>query len=505
MSDSFSETTAEFPAFRTSPPSAPSSRPRLVVLRGPNRGSRFELGTETVIGRATECDVRVLDASISRRHARIVELPDGTCEVEDLGSRNGTWLDGMVVSRAPLAPGTRLDLGQQITLLFTCEDPLEHELRERQKMEAIGRMAAGIAHDFNNVVGAAQATLEHLEGILGPLPAEARECVTDLDLALERAVELTHALATLGRRGETPREAVRVAEVLEEVARLCLRTFRAEHRIQVEAANGLHVFGSQTELHQVPLNLCLNARDAMPDGGAVVMRAHQVADRAVISVNDTGVGMPPETLEHAFEPFFTTKALGHGTGLGLATVAELVRGMGGCVEVSSEPGRGTAFRIVLPAVEPPACLKSPEKKNASRMAASQGARVLIADDQELVRRSLERLLRAAGYEVLVARDGEHALRIYRTEERKPDLLLLDLDMPGLTGRDVVETLGGLAEPPLMVVISGYWDPTRRDELTRLGAAAYLAKPVSASALRRTVASLLRRAEASPLSRAEGAT
>ena len=107
--------------------------------------------------------------------------------------------------------------------------------------------------------------------------------------------------------------------------------------------------------------------------------------------------------------------------------------------------------------------------------------------------------------VLVARDGEHALRIYRTEERKPDLLLLDLDMPGLTGRDVVETLGGLAEPPLMVVISGYWDPTRRDELTRLGAAAYLAKPVSASALRRTVAPLLRSAEASPLSRAEGAT
>lgn len=494
LSDPFFETTAQFPAFRTPPPSAPSARPRLVVLRGPSPGSRIDLGAETVIGRAAECTVQLQETSISRRHARIVELPDGTFEVEDLGSRNGTWVDGMVVSRAPLVPGTRVDLGQQITLLFSCEDPLERELRERQKMEAIGRMAAGIAHDFNNVVGAAQATLEHLEAILGPLPAEARDCVTDLGAALDRSVELTRALATLGRREETPRAAVRVAEVFEEVARLCRRTFRAGHRIQVDAAPGLHVFGSQTELHQVLLNLCLNARDAMPDGGAIVLRADRVVDRVVISVSDTGVGMPPETLEHAFEPFFTTKPLGRGTGLGLATVAELVRGMGGSVEVSSELGRGTAFRIVLSAVEPPARLARPEKKSAPRMVASAGARILVADDQELVRRSLGRLLRAAGYEVLFARDGEHALRIYREEERKPDLLLLDLDMPGLTGRDVVEVLGQLAEPPLMVVISGHWDPARREELTKLGAAAYVGKPVSAEALRRTVASLLRAAE-----------
>ncbi|MEQ9077405.1 MAG: ATP-binding protein [Sandaracinaceae bacterium] len=502
MSDPYDATTAQFPAFRTPVPPAPEGRPKLVVLRGGSPGSSFELTRLTTIGRSSECEIHIQESSISRWHARISERADGRFEVEDLQSRNGVWVDGHKVERATLRAGTRIDLGQKVTLLFTLEDPLERELRERQKMEAIGRMAAGIAHDFNNVVGAAQATLSHLESLLGALPDalpdEARDCMDDLTSALDRSVELTRSLATLGRREDTPRALVALDEVCQEVARLCRRTFRAGHQIQCDAPPDLFIFGSQTELHQVLLNLCINARDAMPEGGRIAITASKVGTSCVVRVRDTGVGMAPQTLERAFEPFFTTKPTGRGTGLGLATVAELVRGMGGSIDVESELGRGTSFRIGLPLAAPPRPEAPPSPAKRTSRTPSQrilapgqrGAHILVADDQELVRRSLGRLLVAAGHEVTFAADGEEALRVYRESQRKPDLVLVDLDMPGLTGRDVIEVLGGLPNPPAMVVISGHWDPTRRAELIRLGAAAYLAKPVDASVLRRTVASLV---------------
>lgn len=344
-------------------PVPPRATEQLLVLVGPEPGQAFDITDRLVIGRDPSCDVTLQDASVSRRHAEITRGPTGEISVSDLSSRNGVFVNGAPTERLALNLGDRIQLGSRVILLLTMHDPLQAVLVERQKMEAIGRITAGIAHDFKNIVFAAHTTCVQLTERLQELgisDREVSECQEDLMLALDRAADLTRSIGTLGRAKATTAAArVELGLVCEEVARLCERTFDPKIQIKRRWTGGLFVRAHRSELHQILLNLCLNARDAMPAGGMLRiagergpgMRARDGSshEAIVLRVADTGAGMTNEVRARVFEPFFTTKGEGHGTGLGLATVHDLVTAMGGRVDVESSVGRGSVFLVWLPA------------------------------------------------------------------------------------------------------------------------------------------------------------
>ena len=483
----------------TIPPGAVSdSRRRLVCVRGPAMGQAHPVTKAgVVVGRDPSCEVTVSDPTTSRRHARLSAV-GAAFVLEDLGSRGGTWLNGVEVSGPTTVElGDRIDVGAACTLLFTHDDPLEQTMRERSRMAEIGRIAAGVSHDFNNLMAAALTTLASVDERVATsaLDADTQEALSDLQLVLARAGELTKTLATLGRRSSEDREAVDAAEVCHEVAKLCRRTFGTRYEIACEAPSSVAVEGNRTELHQILLNLCLNARDAMSDGGRITIRASVAGGEARIEVEDGGEGMKPEVVSRIFDPFFTTKGEGQGSGLGLATVRELVRGSSGSIEVDSAVGEGTRFRLRFPKAQsapPPRPALSPAASGTRLRAAAavEGGLVVVADDQAVVRKSIARLLSLDGHQVHLAADGEEALVLFDELQPKPDVMVVDLDMPALGGHHVLEAVRCMPDAPDVVIISGHWDPERSHELLAKGAAAYLGKPFQAAELREVVAMLV---------------
>jgi two-component system cell cycle sensor histidine kinase/response regulator CckA len=483
------------------------TQPRLVVLTGHEQGRRFPLDGPVVIGRGDECDVQLDDGKVSRRHARVLPSADGEVwVVEDVGSRNGTLVNGELVSgRRPLELGDRIQLSQETMLLFTRQDPLEEILLHRQQMEVIGQLAAGIAHDFNNLLNVVIASTAHLRDLPPETPLRddtVRECRNDIETAARRAAELTGRLLGIARRRrERSRrgqmEAVDVSQLCRDVLQLCRRTFDRSIDVVDAVAPGLVVLGDSSALHQVLMNLCINARDAMPKGGRLELYAARTtidgAPQVILEVRDSGVGMDEKTQARVFEPFFTTKAQEAGSGLGLATVYEVATGHGGVVEVDSTPGRGSIFRVRLPsrdtlrAPRPTPMTTRPIRKTSEDIRPGRvTGHVLVVDDQELVRRSLARLVRAAGHVVTCAADGREAMAVYFTAERRPDVILLDLDMPNLTGDETLSQVLELDPTAKVVLISGYHDEARRRSLLDAGAVEFLPKPVDAAHLRETL-------------------
>ncbi len=483
--------------------------PRLVVLMGSEPGRRFTLDSETLLlGRSEEADVQLDDTKVSRRHARLTLL-DGSWTLEDLGSRNGTLVNGEQITVRALEVGDRIQLSGETLLLFTRQDPLEDLLLHRQQMAVIGQLAAGIAHDFNNLLNVISASTSHvmaLDGATELSTPEVRECHEDIAAAAKRAAELTARLLTIARRRERqPQragEAVDISGLCEDALQLLRRTFDQSISVTAEIAPDLRVDGDHAALHQLLMNLCINARDAMPRGGTLKVRAFEQEEveanaaalwstgpHVVVEVSDTGMGMDEKTRARVFEPFFTTKERGAGSGLGLATVYEVATTHGGSVEVESVLGEGSTFRVRLPArLRRPADGKAVSKRRASTwdgsgQPATTHGLILVVDDQELVRRSLGRLLKAAGHRVVFAADGQEALERYTSIEPRPDVVLMDLDMPRLSGSETLGRLRGINPQARVVLISGYYDETRKRRLLQDGAADFLAKPVDAKALR----------------------
>ncbi|MEC7525588.1 MAG: response regulator [Myxococcota bacterium] len=484
--------------------------PRLVVLMGQEPGRRFSLdGGHALVGRSEECDIQLDDTKVSRQHARVAQREDGAWYVEDLGSRNGTLVNGERVDLSLLKIGDRIQLSGETLLLFTRQDPLEDLLLHRQQMEVIGQLAAGIAHDFNNLLNVISTSTAHLDTLDPSTPlsdADVRECRQDISEAASRAAELTARLLTIARRREQQKEnryrPVDVSALCGDVLQLVRRTFDRSVQVTADIQPGLAVEGDQAALHQLVMNLCINARDAMPDGGTLEVVARLDADpqptatspwspgpQVVLEVRDTGVGMDEKTRARVFEPFFTTKESGAGSGLGLATVYEVATSHGGGVEVDSAIGVGSCFRVRLPSrVARAADQQRTKRKRKSTTWDGQGAgrkhgRVLVVDDQELVRRSLGRLVKASGHEVLYAADGREALEVYAASEPRPDVVLLDLDMPHLSGAEALEQLKVMDPGARVVLISGYYDDTRKQRMLSLGATDFLGKPVDAKKLR----------------------
>ena len=352
---------------------------------------------------------------------------------------------------------------------ITDQRELAEQLRQAQKMEAVGRLAGGIAHDFNNlltVIGGYSQTL--LDGI--PANDPKRGPLEQILTAYNSAAALTSQLLAFSRKQMLQRKLINLNHLLTNMESL-LRRVMGEHITFHRALSRepLHVKADPNQLEQVLINLAANARDAMPDGGQFLVEttlidAREMRDEIRLSegkyvrlkVSDTGIGMSESVLEHAFEPFFTTKEMGRGTGLGLSTVYGIVQQNHGAIHVSSTPGRGTTFEIYLPAI-----LSVEEVEESAALSGNQQGNetILLAEDEpdvrQLVRETLERL----GYTVLPAADGYEALRILERHGRPVHLLLTDVIMPLMNGRDLAKRVQS-AEPATKVVyMSGYTDDT----------------------------------------------
>jgi len=350
---------------------------------------------------------------------------------------------------------------------------LEAQLRQAQKMEAVGRLAGGIAHDFNNLLTAIGGYSMLLLDRLGP-DDPLREDIEEIAKAGELAAALTQQLLVFSRRQVLAPRVLDLNEVVTDVETLLRRLIRDDVTLVTRlTSQPLPVSADPGQLSQVIVNLVVNAEAAMPRGGRLTIETdavelngsspHAPGPHALLSVSDTGVGMDDETKARIFEPFFTTKQRGQGTGLGLATVFGIVEQSGGHVSVSSEPGRGTTFRIHLPRVEPAPVERRPPVEAVQAPAGEES--VLLVEDDEAVRRLARDVLRLRGYAVTEARDGEEAVRIAEGWAEPLDLLITDLVMPGISGRELAARLVSRWPGLRVLFISGYTD----DAIFRYGA------------------------------------
>ncbi len=345
---------------------------------------------------------------------------------------------------------------------------LQNQLHQAQRLESLGQLAGGIAHDFNNLLAiiinyAALIDDELKRASTGGEEERwhgAREDIAQVSMAAERAAHLTRQLLAFSRREVVQPELVDVNDVVREIEQMLRRTLgeRVELRSSLEA--GLRpVVIDPGQLEQIIVNLAVNARDAMPEGGTLQLDTMNVdvdeefaATRPTLSpgphvrlrVSDTGIGMSAETVERAFDPFFTTKPPGEGTGLGLATVYGIVQQAGGRAQIYSEPGIGTTLTMTLPATERTASALEPAAQPSRRVG---GETILLVEDEDALREVTRRLLVAAGYEVVVATDGGEALAAAAEHDGRIDVLLSDVIMPRLNGPQLAELL--LAQDPSM--------------------------------------------------------
>jgi two-component system, cell cycle sensor histidine kinase and response regulator CckA len=333
---------------------------------------------------------------------------------------------------------------------------LEAQLRQSQRLESVGQLAGGIAHDFNNFLSVIRGYARFLIDAMDeeePLRSDALE----IDKAAERASRLTGQLLVFSRAEVVQHRVVDLADVLGGLTSILDRTVGEDVSFQSDVERPLRrVEADPTQMEQVLVNLVVNARDAMPAGGELRIElanasgALDGADAVRLTVRDTGDGMAPHVVERAFEPFYTTKPKGEGTGLGLATVYGIVTQTGGTIEIQSAPGAGTTIELLLPATDAEAPAVTASDNGAD--GATRGETILVVEDEEAVRRLTCRILTREGYTVLEASDGPRAIDTWDEHGGEIDLLLTDVVMPGMSGKELAERLG--IEP---VFMSGYTD------------------------------------------------
>jgi PAS domain S-box-containing protein len=372
----------------------------------------------------------------------------------------------------------------------TREVELEAQVRRQQKLEAIGALASGVAHDFNNLL---TGVLGHAELLAQPEPSaeEVAEAARVIGEAARRGADLTSRLLGVGLRAPLRSEPVDVHETIAEVVRLLSRTLPRSIHLHVELrAPRSVVLGDAGQLQQVFLNLALNARDAMPEGGELRFASElaQGAEtaRIAVRVEDTGTGIPDEIQERIFEPFFTTKHSEKGTGMGLAVVYGIVQSHRGAIALHSAPGAGARFEIRLPLCDAALAARPP----AAREPLRGSGRVLVVDDEPAVRRVAARMLRRLGYQPEEAEDGASGLARLRAEPGGFAALVLDLDMPGVDGRACLRAVRGFA-PELPVVISTGLPASELGDMLAGEAVALLPKPYELLQLSEALGAALR--------------
>jgi two-component system cell cycle sensor histidine kinase/response regulator CckA len=398
----------------------------------------------------------------------------------------------------------RLDLITDISDRVRQEEALqrsEEQLRQSQKMEAVGRLAGGIAHDFNNLLTAISG---HAQLLYDELPEHLRLEVREIATAAGRAAALTHQLLAFSRRQVLQPVILDLNDAVQETESLLRRVIGEDIQVTLELDPELgRVKADPAQMQQVLMNLVLNARDSMPNGGTLRISTRNVTNAgassieesempegnyALVTLADSGDGMSAETLSHIFEPFFTTKEAGKGTGLGLATVYGILRQSEGFIFAESEQAVGTTFRVLLPVCEgqPDAARKQPGNTTAG----AGGETILVVEDEESVRALVRKVLEKRGYIVLTAKDGMDALEIIAQRTAPIDLMLTDVVMPGIAGQDLAQQVSALRPEIRVVFMSGYADDAIAGHGLLNNYAHFLEKPFTPKSLENIVRSVL---------------
>lgn len=376
---------------------------------------------------------------------------------------------------------------------------LEEQFRQAQKMEAVGRLAGGVAHDFNNLLmvisGYTEVLLEQTPRNLPLYPK-----IEAIQQAADRAGSLTRQLLAFSRKQMLELKVVDVNTIVADMDRLLRPLIGEDIELSTRLATDLaRTRADSGQIEQVIMNLVVNSKDAMPDGGKITIQTANVkldddlrrqysyicpGPYVMLSVTDTGSGMDKETQSRIFEPFFTTKEKGKGTGLGLSTVYGIIKQSGGYVFAESEVGRGTTFRIYLPRVDDAADPHSPTRDSGAATGGSET--VLLVEDEESVRQLVSETLVAKGYTVLEAENGEDALKLASSHQGAIDLLITDVVMPGMSGRELSKHICASDPDTKVLYLSGYTEDAILHEGVLEAGAAFLQKPFSLQALARKV-------------------
>jgi two-component system, cell cycle sensor histidine kinase and response regulator CckA len=400
---------------------------------------------------------------------------------------------------APVREGNRITGVVTVGRDISSRRLLEAQLRQSQKMEAIGQLAGGVAHDFNNLLTVILGNLELLQELYRE--KQIRELIEPTERAARRASELVSQLLGFARRTPMEFRPINPADLIRETASLLQRTISPRIKLQVHPRpNSWYAFADCGQLNQVLMNLCINARDAIPNSGHITLSSGNVdvtADHAArnpqarvgefvrLRVQDTGTGMTPAVLSHIFEPFFTTKEPGQGTGLGLAVVFGIVDAHQGWIECQSEAGFGTTFEVYLPRYQGDAMSTPTPTPTPSPL--GQGERILIADDEPMIRQLASTVLTHLGYQVTAVADGAAAVEAATFGDAKFDLVLLDLTMPRMGGLEALDAIRARWPHIPVIIASGYSNDRFGAMLPNV---TFLDKPFSPTVLGRTVRQVL---------------
>ncbi|HVY62361.1 MAG TPA: ATP-binding protein, partial [Planctomycetota bacterium] len=403
------------------------------------------------------------------------------------------------VARANVLPGRHISALRDVTE----HETLERQLRQAQKMEAVGRLAGGVAHDFNNLLTAITGYSDLAVAALRPEDPLRRD-LEEIRKAALRAAQLTRQLLAFSRKQVIEPRLMDLNSVLANLEPMLRRLIGEDIALEAKPGRCLSVVQADPgQVEQVIMNLVVNARDAMPDGGRLALETADVRlDEAhplrpadlrpgayvMLSVVDTGCGMDSATLSHIFEPFFTTKEQGKGTGLGLSTVYGIVKQAGGAVSVQSQPGQGSAFRIFFPAAQGEADPLEP--RGATPVPARGTETVLLVEDEDLLRALAARTLQQHGYRVVEARHGGEALAIAEKHEGAIELLVTDVIMPQINGRELADRLRPSRPEMKVLFTSGYTPDEVLRRGVREGAANFIQKPFAPAAFARKVREVL---------------
>lgn len=389
--------------------------------------------------------------------------------------------------------------GKPRSILITCNDitekkRLEAQYLRAQRLESVGTLASGVAHDLNNILSPIMMGIEMLKTAIHD--ADTLSVLATMKESAQRGRDTIKQLLTFARGTEFQKGPIQPRHLLKELDRLLQRTFPKNIRIYTEfAEQPSTVLADPSQMHQVLMNLCVNARDAMPEGGVLfVTLENRILDESslnihpkarpipyvVFKVSDSGAGIPEEILDRIFDPFFTTKPQGKGTGLGLATVLGIVEGHGGFVLVDSKPGHGTTFQIFIPASAP---LQHPgAAPEDSILPRGHGELVLIVDDEPAILRTAENFLRRNGYATLTASGASQALSLFEKHREEIHAVLTDIMMPAGDGRQLISMLREMNYRLPVIAMSGLATREAQQETIDRGAAAFLDKPFNAEQL-----------------------
>jgi PAS domain S-box-containing protein len=479
-------------------------RHRLLISWNPAMERITGRRDEEVLGRSLGDALEVSETDAERRAApgaplvRVVDEP----AVVRIRSASGEerWL---AVTRSQLPEQGWVFVARDFTDSKRAEEALaarEEQLRQAQKMEAIGRLAGGIAHDFNNLLTTIRG---YAQLLIGSYEREDQRHanVVELEKAAGRATLLTRQLLAYSRKQMLQQSAVDLNAVVADMDGMLRRVISEDVRLVTRLGDDLGcVLADRTQIEQVIMNLCLNARDAMPLGGDLMIETREVevdgddgvspGSYVVLSVSDTGSGIDPETQRHIFEPFYTTKRHGEGTGLGLSTVYGIVTQSGGKITVDSESGRGTTFTVHLPRVEQPA--EEPVGHVSAPAMLTGSETILVIEDEEGVRELIRTVLEIAGYQVLTAGSAREALALAETHTGPIHLVVTDVVMPEMSGVEVARRLRALRPALGVLYVSGYTE----DDVIRRGVLAssvtFLEKPFTPEDLTAKVRQVLDR-------------